>query len=109
MTNAPLTPKNKILSKRRLTLLASVAGLGAAVLLAGPGSHRPMNFTTWTSAAQAADSAQPSAGFADLVAKVKPAVILVRVKMDDTAQTTRMNQRRNVIPLQPGSPLEKFF
>jgi serine protease Do len=109
MTNAPRAAQHKILTARRLTWLASVAGLGAAVLLAGPGSHRPMNSTTWTSAAQAADSVQPSAGFADLVAKVKPAVISVRVKMDETAQTTSMNQKQNVIPLQPGSPLEKFF
>jgi serine protease Do len=109
MVNAPLAPQHKILTARRLTLLASIAGLGAAVLLAGPGTYRPMNFATWTSAAQAADSAQPSAGFADLVAKVKPAVISVRVKMDDTAQTASMTQKENAIPLQPGSPLEKFF
>jgi len=68
-----------------------------------------MNFTMGTSSAQAADSVQPSAGFADLVAKVKPAVISVRVKMDDTAQNTSMVQKENVIPLQPGSPMEKFF
>jgi serine protease Do len=109
MTNAPLAPQHKILTARRLTLLASVAGLGAAVLLAGPGGYRPKNFATWTSAAQAADSVQPSAGFADLVAKVKPAVISVRVKMDDTAQTTNMTQKDNRIPLEPGSPMEKFF
>ena len=90
MVNAPLAPQHKILTTRRLTLLASVAGLGAAVLLAGPGNYRPMNSTAWTSAAQAANSVQPSAGFADLVAKVKPAVISVRVKMDDTAQTASM-------------------
>jgi hypothetical protein len=42
----------------------------------------------WSFAAQAAEPAsQPAAGFADLVAKVKPAVISVRVKLDEPQST----------------------
>ena len=53
-----------------------------------------------------------TSGFADIVAKVKPAVISVRVKIDESARTTNMNQNgddENVIPFEPGSPMEKFF
>ena len=41
------------------------------------------------------------------MAKVKPAVISVRVKIERGADTTDMGQ--NIQPFQPGLPLEKFF
>ena len=34
--------KNKLIQPRRLALLASVAGLGVAILVAGPGGYLPM-------------------------------------------------------------------
>ena len=54
---------------------------------------------------------QPPAGFADIVTKVKPAVISVRVKIDESTKTTSMNESEegNARPLQPGAPMEKFF
>ncbi|MFZ0426142.1 MAG: Do family serine endopeptidase [Xanthobacteraceae bacterium] len=106
-----LTKQRKALTARRLTLLASVAGLGVAVLMAGPGGYHPLNLDAWTSTAQAAEAMQAPAGFADLVAKVKPAVISVRVKIDDTAKTTGMNKSgdNQANPFEPGSPMEKFF
>ena len=103
--------RRKVLTGRRLALLASVAGLGTAVLVAGPGGYGPVNLPSWTSSAQAADAtiAHP-ASFADLVAKVKPAVISVRVKFGDSAKLTSMTEGGdNVIPFAPGSPMEKFF
>ena len=101
----------KGLSARRLALLASVAGLGIAVAAAGPSSYHALNFPSWTSSAQAADAAQAPAGFADLVAKVKPAVISVRVKIEELANTTGMgwSEGNNANPFPPGSPMEKFF
>jgi serine protease Do len=101
----------KILTARRLTLLASIAGLGVAVLLAGPGGYCQLNMPPWTSSAQAAETTvQHPAGFADLVAKVKPAVISVHVKIDNTAQAMSMNEsNNNILPFQPGSPFDKFF
>ncbi len=61
--------KNKFIQLRRLTLLASVAGLGAAILVAGPGGYLPTSLPAWSSAARAADAAtQHPASFADLVA-----------------------------------------
>jgi serine protease Do len=101
------------LRPRRLALLGSVAALGAAVLIAGPGGYLPI--PVWSTSAHAADTASAAAtapaGFADLVAKVKPAVISVRVKIDETANMASMDQSndREVVPFAPGSPMEKFF
>ncbi len=114
MTDRSNSPANRrqILAPRRLTLLASAAGLAVAVLVAGPGGYLPMSLPAWTSSAHAAETAFPHpAGFADLVAKVKPAVISVRVKLDETASAdlTGNSDDENVIPFAPGSPMEKFF
>ena len=102
-----------VLRARRIALLASVAGLGAVLLLAGPGLYRSPAAGFGASAAQAADatSLPHPAGFADIVAKVKPAVISVRVKIDGTADATalRQNGSDEIIPFAPGSPLQKFF
>src|SRR4029079_15399105 len=55
-----------------------------------------------------ADGVQPSAGFADIVAKVKPAVISVRVKIDESAKTTGMGDNDESAS-GPRIPFEKFF
>ena len=103
----------KALTARRLTLLGSVAAIGAAVLLAGPGGYRPSGFDFGTPTASAAETTmQHPAGFADIVAKVKPAVISVRVKLDASAEPAMMQQNgdeEEAIPAQPGSPFDKFF
>jgi serine protease Do len=83
---------------RRLALLASVTGLGAAVLLVGPTSFPPSS-----PAAYAAEQAPGS--FADLVARVKPAVISVRVKIDQTAKA----DSDDAAPFGPDSPFRRFF
>ena len=117
MTGNPSNPqKPRALTARRVTLLATVAALGGAMLLASPGGYRPSSLA-WTSAASAAatDSAtQHPAGFADLVAKVKPAVISVRVKIDAAGDPQLMkemqqNSDQEPIPFEPGSPMYKFF
>jgi serine protease Do len=91
---------------RRLTLLASTAGLAIALLAVGPGGSVTMRLPTWTSSARAATAAaQHPASFANLVAKVKPAVISVRVKIEETGDITG----DKVVPFAPGSPMEKFF
>src|SRR5262249_26545480 len=106
--NASRPAPRKVLAARRLTLLASVAGLGIAVLLGGPNYHSPL--PAWTPSAQAAEaSAQHPAGFADLVAKVKPAVISVRVKID-RANTMSMNEHNeNNGNGNENTPFDQFF
>ena len=100
----PATAKRKA---RRLVLLASVAGLAIAAVAAGPSSFNGSNLPTFTTPALA-DSVQPSAGFADIVAKVKPAVISVRVKIDESAKTTGMGDN-DESESGPRIPFEKFF
>ncbi|HTP92940.1 MAG TPA: Do family serine endopeptidase [Xanthobacteraceae bacterium] len=110
----PSNPQNQrnSLTARRLVLLASVAGLGAAVLMTGV-SNYPTALPFTTSAASAADSTlQHPVGFADIVAKVKPAVISVRVKIPASDEPALLQQNRDdqdgISPM-PGSPLDRFF
>ena len=92
----PTDPKKSGgLSARRLALLASVAGLGAFALLAGPGFYRPAGLDFGAPPARAAEATLPHpAGFADIVAKVKPAVISVRVKTTATGRSPLPRVRR---------------
>ena len=109
-----MLPNNrKSLSARRLVLLASVAAVGAALLVGGPGGYRA-NLPAWTAAASAAEQTmQHPTGFADIVTKVKPAVISVRVKIPASAEPASMQQQgdddQDAVPTVPGSPMDKFF
>ena len=69
------------LSARRLLLLASGLGLGAATFFAGPGGSPNTSLPAF-SVAHAGENAGRTAGFADIVEKVKPAVISVRVRVE---------------------------
>jgi serine protease Do len=94
------------LSARRVTLMASVAGLGLVALLTGPGVLHSMNTPAWTSSALAAETMTQSPGFADMVAKVKPAVISVRVRFDaEKTASLEGNDGR----MQQGGPFDRFF
>jgi serine protease Do len=104
--------KPRALRARRVALLASVAALGACLLVAGPGFYQSsgLNFAPSAHAAETTALAHPS-GFSEIVAKVKPAVISVRVKISGGAEPTAMRGDDNdqAVPLVPGSPMEKFF
>src|SRR5882672_6868403 len=103
----PVPPQKTPLSARRFVLLASVAGVGAALLLGAP--HDRATLPGLTPPAHAAEAMRQPSSFADLVAKVKPAVISVRVKIEQTAETTGLGDDGDS-PVQPGAnPLEKFF
>jgi serine protease Do len=88
---APNPPKkSRLLSARRFALLATtVAGLGAAALVIAPN----FNVNGYSGAlaqnlTEQAHKLPAPVGFADIVAKVKPAVMSVRVKVDGGSQTT---------------------
>jgi serine protease Do len=111
MTRTSSSSKRKPFTTSQLVLLASAAGLSAVVLMAGPDGYHTVNLA-WDTSAQAAEATQRPAGFADLAAKVRPAVISVRVKIDQTANLTSMSQSDKTQPFQPfapSSPFEKFF
>jgi serine protease Do len=75
----PATSKHR--SARRFTRLSSATGLGAALLITGAAGALHLNGLGLTTPAYAAESAGPP-GFADIVQKVKPAVVSVRVRLD---------------------------
>jgi serine protease Do len=110
MNSSPRSPFREILKPRRLTLLASAAVLGVAVIAAGPGHFNPMDLLGFTQPAQAAAidaaHAQAPTGFADLVAKVKPAVISVRVKIEQAMSGSPMSDEN---PFPKDTPMWKFF
>jgi serine protease Do len=60
------------------------------------------------SPAAAAEPAAQPAGFADLVVRVKPAVISVRVRMDNPTQTSSLNDDE-ASPFRENSPLDRFL
>ncbi len=103
--SAPLLVKaGRLLSLRRLALLAGVAGLAAAVMVAGTPFGPRSNLSSLVAPAYA-QSVQRPAGFADVVEKVKPAVIAVRVRMGPESGSLRGGDG----PSGHGSPFEEFF
>src|SRR5882762_1689892 len=99
-------PRRSLFSARKFALMASVvAGLGVAGYGLSPAPH-----DVFSSAAHAQvdkqvkqQVAQPT-GFADIVERVKPSVISVRVNIGE-----KLAKDDNDSPFQPGSPMERFF
>ena len=91
--------KARILPLRRLALLATtVAGLAVGGFLVAP------TLSPFAPGAQAQNLSQEAqqvarpTGFADIVEKVKPAVISVRVKMRTEAQPSASSDDENPFP-----------
>jgi len=84
-------------------LLASAAGIGAVLVFGSAGLVAPLASLTTPAHAQ---TAQKPVGFADIVEKVKPAVISVRVKMNAGPQASGFSEDN---PLGQGSPFQYFF
>ncbi len=114
--NGNLRSSRRSLSARRLGLLATtIVGVGAAALFIAPTFAPKGDFPTsfLTSSARAENVSQQAqqlpqhpVGFADIVEKVKPAVISVRVKME---RPTHSGLTDDDLPFPPGSPFERFF
>jgi serine protease Do len=102
-------PVRNRLSARRVVVLASAACIGIGMLIAGPATYKELSSQHVVGSAHVAEPAQPLAGFADLVEKVKPAVISVRVTIDPSKSAESTAQNDSELPFEPGSPLEKFF
>src|SRR3954454_4207345 len=101
----PAQKPRSVLSARRFVLLASAAVLGTGVLFSGAEfAARP--HATFLASPAYAQTAQRPVGFADIVEKVKPSVISVRVKVDGGARTMSFDGDS---PFPPGSPMERFF
>src|SRR5204863_3079787 len=102
----PTQQPRSVLSARRLTLMASAAVLGAGILFSGAEFVVKPQSAFLASPAYA-QTAQRPVGFADIVEKVKPSVISVRVKVDGGPRM--MNFDGGDSPFPPGSPMERFF
>jgi serine protease Do len=96
----------RALSARRFVLLATVAGLGVGGTAIGTGALHQAGLPTYAAAADAAEITQRPVGFADLVEKVKPAVISVRVRVKASAETMSFD---GDMPFLKNSPMERFF
>jgi serine protease Do len=106
MTDTNVASRRRILPARRLTLLASAAAIGAAMVLAPQGYDR----LAGQALAATAQAQQGPAGFADLIAKVKPAVISVRVQVDQNAGANMPDMNGDEMPpFMKGTPFERFF
>ena len=100
--------KARILPMRRVALLATtVAGLAVGGFLVSPTLSPYAPVAHAQNLSQEAQNVARPAGFADIVEKVKPAVISVRVKMRTEAQPSASSDDENPFP--KGSPMEKFF
>jgi serine protease Do len=114
LTNNNGSPPRRVLSARRVVLLATtIAGFGAAALLAAPNVTRKLDLFGTPALAQNLSEktqqlAQKPVGFADIVERVKPAVISVRVKMERPANSN-LKDNDDDNPFPPGSPFERFF
>ena len=97
-----LAASRRRLMGRRIGLLASAAGLGASLLF---GSVVIPDSYPVVTPAYAQTSQQP-VSFADLVDKVKPSVISVRVKHN---AGSLVREPEGNSPFQPGSPMDRFF
>jgi serine protease Do len=106
-------PRRALFSARKFALMASVvAGLGVAAYGLSPAPHSFDLFSTPAHAQvdkQVKQVAQPT-GFADIVERVKPSVISVRVNIaEKVAKDDSANKNDDDSPFQPGSPMERFF
>jgi len=105
---APDTPKKpRVLSARRFILLATtIAGLGAAAAVVTPNFNLAGSYPAAVAQnlSEQARKLQAPVGFADIVEKVKPAVISVRVKVDGSSQTDGIGNSNDVPP-----GLREFF
>jgi serine protease Do len=103
-------PRRFLFSARKFALMASVvAGLGVAVYGLSPSSG-PVNLFSSPAQAQVNNEvskvAQPI-GFADIVERVKPSVISVKVNINE--KVAKDDSDDNDSPFPPGSPMERFF
>jgi serine protease Do len=102
-------PRRSLLGARKLALMASVvAGLGVAVYGFSP-STSPADLFSSPAHAQVnteVRKVERPIGFADIVERVKPSVISVKVNIKEK---TASNDDGDDLPFQPGSPMERFF
>jgi serine protease Do len=106
------TPRRSLFSARKFALMASVvAGLGIAVYGFSP-SPGPVDIFSSPAHAQVNNEVrkvEKPVGFADIVERVKPSVISVKVNINEKVAKDDSANNNDDSPFQPGSPMERFF
>src|ERR1700726_4168540 len=104
--------RRSLFSARKFALMASVAaGLGVAVYGFGP-SKGPVDIFSSAAHAQVnneVSKVEKPVGFADIVERVKPSVISVKVNINQKVAKDDSGNGNDDSPFQPGSPMERFF
>jgi serine protease Do len=104
-------PRRSLFSARKIALMASVvAGLGIAIYGFSP-STAPVDLFTSPAHAQVNNEVrkvEKPVGFADIVERVKPSVISVKVNITQKLAKDDSGDE-DASPFQPGSPMERFF
>ena len=101
--------RRSLFSARKIALMASVvAGLGVAAygFDSGPGGFNVLASPAQAQVSTDIGKAVQPAGFADIVQRVKPSVISVKVTMDEKADVM---DRGDDGSDQSGPPMERFF
>jgi serine protease Do len=105
MKPSTLLPKSGHSFRKALLSGVALAGLLGAGLLA----YADFAPVTALAQSQAPAVAQAMPSFADIVAKVRPAVVSVKVKIEASNMSEDDGQDFAIPDLPPGHPLEKFF
>src|SRR3981081_1415600 len=105
-------PRRSLFSARKIALMASVvAGLGLAGYGFGP-SQGPVDVFSSAAHAQVNNEVRKverPIGFADIVERVKPSVISVKINFNEKVAKDDSSSNNDDSPFQPGSPMERFF
>jgi serine protease Do len=105
------TPRRSLFSARRFALMASVAACLSVAVYGFSSSSGDLDIFSSPAHAQVNNAvgkfAQP-VGFADIVERVKPSVISVKVTLKNKATDTS-NSDDEDSSTQPGSPMDRFF
>src|ERR1700726_3141264 len=103
--------RGRILPRHRVALMASAMAVTGALLFAAPGGQLNLGPTPAIARKQTVQAHGP-AGFAEIVQKVKPAVVSVRVKLKNqvsSADSASGDSKDQAPSFPKGSPFERFF
>ena len=103
--------RGRILPRHRVALMASAMAVTGALLFAAPGGQLNLGPAPAIAQAQTVQAHGP-AEFADIVQKVKPAVVSVRVKLKNqvsSSDSTSDDSKDQAPSFPKGSPFERFF
>ncbi|MDB5601618.1 MAG: serine peptidase [Xanthobacteraceae bacterium] len=111
-SGAPVKKQTRLGSLRMALLATTVAGIGAAAIVAGPMLSPQADFLSPAHAqnlTKQTESLPRPVGFADIVEKVKPAVISVRVKVDRGPAQMQFGDGESSRGAPGSDQLERFF